>query len=362
MSGERVDYDYLADFSPREGAANGTPDSMASRPLTVEFKAALESAKWDWVSRNPQPVIRLDQFAGTLVPSWDTHRGRPYLDGLKVLWNGDAGQGETTIPLDYFHDAAQRAAAELVEAGQLTVGAAYSYRVRAVPRPKVAPSQRDDSPLQVETVPTSLPLVDGSISDHLARSCGADDLSELGFSVFLSRAVAEQMRHRTTAATAAETGGILIGHLYLDRTIPEIYLAITAQIPAVHAQQELDSLTLTPATWTAVAATVQQRGAGEQLVGWWHSHPIGAWCAACPEQKRRHCSLQCDFFSAQDRSLHRCCFPRGFQVAVVLSDRGAGDVSTAMYGWHQGCVRRRGFRILEPDTMGWSPGAGGSGH
>ena len=132
-------------------------------------------------------------------------------------------------------------------------------------------------------------------------------------------------------AGGKETGGILIGHLHRDPGRRQLFLEVTAQIPAQHAEQELARLTFTPETWTAVDAALALRGKGEIQLGWWHSHPASHWCDDCPPETRRRCKSagapSGDFFSAHDVALHRTVFPRAYSIALVLSD-GCGNAGT----------------------------------
>jgi hypothetical protein len=144
-----------------------------------------------------------------------------------------------------------------------------------------------------------------------------------------------------------ETGGILAGHLHRDGSRPEVFLEVTAQIPATHAPSELCKLTFTPETWAAADAALRLRNKQEIYVGWWHSHPARQWCDECPEEKRSACRVTGEFFSAHDESLHRCCFPRGYSLALVISDSYSTGLTAPLFGWRNGLIVPRGFFILD---------------
>jgi len=338
-------YQLQAEFLRVGRSAGREPDSMASLSLAhVDWLPALEYAKWERVRRHPCPPMVLDQHAGRFEPSWDLRRGRPYIDGVQVCL-GDAGR--FPLPLDYFAPAVREAAARLVAAGQLVDGDVCRYRLRAVPSPGSAIRPRgSESALRVDPVLDPLAVRPGSVSRFLERAVIADGQPEHGLPVFVKAEVIQQVRDLTRDAKARETGGVLIGHLRFDRTIPEVFLEVTAQIPAEHAEGERASLTLTPATWAAADTARRARGRQETCLGWWHSHPADQWCAGCPEETPRKCSLSCDFFSSQDRALHRCCFARAFQIALVVTQQGDAILSHAMYGWWQGAIERRTFHVL----------------
>ena len=150
----------------------------------------------------------------------------------------------------------------------------------------------------------------------------------------------------TLEAGSAETGGILIGHLYKDASLPEIAVVVTAQIPARHTVSKTTKLTFTAETWTAVQAALDLRRSGEKMVGWFHSHPSFAFCnPECPPERRATCALQKPFLSGDDLLLHRAVFAKAWQVALLCNNADAG-LEFALFGWRHGLVQRRGFTLL----------------
>ncbi len=323
---------------------------VASRQLSnVDLVPIIECAKWDEVLRNPRLPIVLDHTHWVLEPSWDAVRGRPYIDGVQVAFGGGGHPStQTVIPLSYFQATAKSVVAELVATGHLVAGDKCRCRVaaQACDEPSLIAGEGETDAFSVEPVVEPLAVKEADISDFLRRSTAADGWHENSMPVFMPPSVLREMQQQTREAGPVETGGVLIGHVCFDRCIPEIFLEITAQIPAVHAQQELMSLGLTPETWSGVDAAKVLRALGEVHLGWWHSHPSKAWCQDCPEEKRRTCRLGRDFFSAQDIAVHRCCFPRAFSVALVVTDSESNGLSTVMYGWRAAAVHRRGFQLL----------------
>ncbi len=201
--------------------------------------------------------------------------------------------------------------------------------------------------LAIESIVEPLAVKSAVISDYLHRSTATGDHRNTRMPVFLPQSVLTEMEQLTRAAGDVETGGVLIGHVCHDHCVPELFLAISAQISAAHARQAPTSLELTPETWSAVEAARTLRGLEEMQLGWWHYHPSHTWCRECPPEKRRSCPLQTDFFSEQDIAVHRTCFPRALSVAVVITDRDPEGLSSVMYGWQDGVVRRRGFYVLD---------------
>jgi hypothetical protein len=146
-------------------------------------------------------------------------------------------------------------------------------------------------------------------------------------------------------AGAFETGGVLIGHLCRDRTLPEIAAVVTAQIPAKHTEAGSVKLTFTCDTWTSVRAALKLRKSRELMLGWWHSHPSFAWCGAeCSEAKRKVCPLQKAFLSTDDVLLHRAIFVKSYSIALLVNNADSG-LEHVLFGWRRGVVHARGFHI-----------------
>ena len=100
MSTGLTEYQLLAEFLRLDATGSWESDSMASLPLAnVDCVPALEWV-WERVTRDPRPPIVLDQFSGTVEPSWDVRRRRPYVSGMKVALGDDSSAYGTELPLD----------------------------------------------------------------------------------------------------------------------------------------------------------------------------------------------------------------------------------------------------------------------
>jgi len=113
-------------------------------------------------------------------------------------------------------------------------------------------------------------------------------------------------------ADRVETGGILVGHLCVDGSIPEIAVHVTALIPARYAAGEVGKLTFTAETWRRCR---RPWPCGGVMKSWWVApfHPAFAWCeksAQCPSERSRGCALMQSFFSMDDVFLHETVFRR----------------------------------------------------
>ena len=259
------------------------------------------------------------------------------------------------IPIAYFNALAQIASSKLVKSGKLVPGDLFEYLVCAYPCEEQPPAQGPGAPLSftIEAEEQVLDVSDLDIDALLERSmvCGSDE-DDGQVPVFIPADVIDEAVRLMVGAGAKETGGILIGHLRRDPR-RGLFLEVTAQIPARHAEEELSRLTFNPETWTAVDAALALRGGSEMYLGWWHSHPASHWCDKCPPEKRRQCTVagapSGDFFSEHDVALHRAVFPRAYSIALVLSDGcgNAGAPTWRLYGWRLGMVMPRNFHLMQ---------------
>ena len=322
--------------------------------VTPDWEPALEWAQFFAMCRDPAPPFVLGANAGTIEPRWHARAGRPHLEGVKVIVPRD---GLPPLALDtpfaYFSDAARAASSALLESGKLVAGELFEYLVCAYARrAQAAPGPERPAMFTITPVEQVLDVSDLDMDGFLAALSpfGSSDDEEVP--VYMPRELVEETVELMLRAGDKETGGILIGHLHRDPGRRRLFLEVTAQIPAQHAQQELARLTFTPETWTAVDAALALRGKGEMQLGWWHSHPASHWCDDCPPETRSRCkssgASSGDFFSAHDAALHRTVFPRAYSIALVLSDgcATAGVPTWRLFGWRYGLVMARDFHLL----------------
>jgi hypothetical protein len=143
-----------------------------------------------------------------------------------------------------------------------------------------------------------------------------------------------------------ETGGVLIGHICRDASLPELFLEITAQIPA-RAKGELTKLRFTPDTWTEVQTAVDRRKRDEIWLGWYHSH---SFYHERQDKTESHDPVArrvaTPFLSEDDCRLHRICFPRAFGIALLITDSPQSGMSWTTFGWRLGDLARRAFHVI----------------
>jgi proteasome lid subunit RPN8/RPN11 len=287
-------------------------------------------------------------------PLWHSTLGEPYVRGFRAhLGRGDGSAWFADFPLAYFAGDARVASTDLVTQGRLKAGDEFVYLTTAHAR-QVPVVSRASSRFDAVDAPPPLALIETPLEPFLAASAvrHADRGEDLP--VFIRQPVLDEATRLTEQADDRETGGVLIGCLRTandgPRTVParELFVEVTALVLARHTVGDSLKLTFTSDTWTDVRAALALRGRGEQLLGWFHSHPQAAWCRTkqCSLEQQRACPRAAGFLSEEDCTLHRTMFPRAFTVALVMTHTIAGCVP-AVFGWRTGMLGARAFRVLD---------------
>ena len=280
-----------------------------------------------------------------ILPSWDPKLGEPYINGFRVTLEANgAGLVSTEFPTAYFKALAAKGSAYFVEKGELKQGEHFFYLPSAFPRQeKSGPAPR---PLFVaEDLTPPLPLKSSTLGEFEQEAQPHGEIRTEDLPVFVPRSVLDEGARLSKQAGALETGGIVIGHLHRDQSVPEIYAEVTAQLPARHTEAQSTKLTFTAETWTDIRAALALRRKGEIMLGWWHSHPVREWCKDCAVESQKVCGMASDFFSAHDQALHRTVFSRAYNVAIVVNDVSFSDPTFSMFGWRRGLIESRGFHL-----------------
>lgn len=283
-----------------------------------------------------------------IQPSWNPRLGQPYISGLRAeVRTRGTTVFEYEAPLRFFSRLARAAAAQLVEKGALEEGEEFTCIVCAFPREAEASGEEAERRFRVEQGAAAPAVKESDFLDFQLRSVAGQQDGDGEMPVFLSQRVLEEAARLTRDAGDQETGGVLIGHLRRDAGYPEVFAEITAQIPALHTDAGTARLTFTARTWTSARAAMELRGRGEELLGWWHSHPPAVWvCKDCPEEKWSRCELGQGFLSEHDVALHRAVFPRAYATALVATATPPGGVRFRLFGWKGGVMAPRGYRLI----------------
>lgn len=315
-------------------AADGR--DLGDFPVEPDWLPAIEGTAFEGVRRGHFETLEAAP-PGAVTPSWHASLGEPYVERFRVRVGDELA---TELGTSYLAADARRVSAALVAGGQLAAGETFTYAVCAFAGPDAG---GDDDDLDVEPLSAAPAFVDSSLREWIAAAVVHGELHPDDLPVFVPRHVLDEAVARAREAGDVETGGVLLGRLHRDRRAPEVFVEITAQIPAASVCAAATRLTFTPETWAAADAARALRRRGEASLAWWHLHPW--FCTRCPEQRRRLCVFARSVFSHDDVHLHRVCFGRPYQVALLLSDHGGDALEVALYGWRRGVVEERGFYV-----------------
>jgi hypothetical protein len=315
--------------------------------VKVDWEPARECAEFEAIRKGH--VASGHHCDWSVVPIWQADVGEPYIEGFRIAGTNGAGELAIDFGTAYFKALAVQASSHFVEKGVLKEGDRFSYAATAFP---VARQEQREPRIQftTEEVTPPLAIAEASLARFTRGTSLHGHLLAEDMPVFVPRLVLEEAAELSLQAGGIETGGILIGHLHRDSSVPEVFAEVTAQVPARHTEADATKLTFTADTWTDVRAAIELRRKGELMLGWWHSHPVREWCKNCEPEKQRVCRMASDFFSAHDHALHRTVFPRAYSVALVVNNVGFGEPTFSMFGWRRGLLESRGFQIRESEA------------
>lgn len=337
----RQPYRFVMELQKRDGSALGQV------PVAADWEPAWEAARFLALRRFPRAAVGASTVA-EIRPAWHETLGQPYISAVEVVLQvPGAGELSCRVPNSFFKSLAGDASAPLVQKGALQAGELFNYLVTAFPSPPQANgvAQRRER-FQIEEVPTPLPVRVSLLGDFYALAVAAGEQNEEDIPVFLPRRVLAEADQMTRDSGAVETASVLIGHMHRDQAGGELFLEVTAQIPARNTEATATKVSFGPETWNAVRSALALRSGNEQWVGWFHSHPASSWCnSKCTPEARVKCPLQRSFFSADDCDVHRTVFAKAFHIALLVTNTDAG-LQHALFSWRGGVIVQRGFHIL----------------
>ena len=328
---------------------NEAGDGLGETPVKVDWDPASE---WVRFQALRQGKLGVDEMNAPTVfePLYDSKLGEPFLRAFRIKVQSKDGKscfkefGNT-----YFQSMAHSISAAYVEKGLLQEREVFHYAVVAYPQ-KPEDGTSSGISFEIEEVSQSLPILESSLREFGRVRILSGAVDDEDMPVFIPQDVLNEATELTRQAEEKETGGILLGNLYRDQEVGELFAVVTAQIPAKHTQSESAKLTFTAETWTAAQTALDLRQSNELMLGWWHSHPQKEWCKECPPDKRKNCVLLKGFFSGDDRHLHRAVFPRAYSLALVVTHTLEG-LSHKLFGWKAGGIESRGFYIAQAEEL-----------
>jgi hypothetical protein len=319
---------------------------LGQLPITPDWEPAFAHLRFWAIRRELRPPVASATDV-CVRPVWHARLGEPFLDAFDLTLDGEPVVTDR-LPTAYLAPLARQAVAALIASG--VVAAADRVRFLVAAQPGASDPAPDADAWLFEDVAQPLQITDRALPVAVAREQGplgqARHVGDLP--ILIPQAVIDQTHALSRAAATRETGGILLGQLHRDPDTRTLFLRITAQLPARHTVATETRLTFTEATWAAARQEVAARQRGELLANWWHFHPW--WCRPCPPARRATCTLDSNFFSADDLQLHRVVFSQAYATALLISD-GPTGLTTTLFGWRQGTIVPREFHVVRaPST------------
>jgi hypothetical protein len=320
--------------------------ALGSAKVTVDWEPAAEWARFQHARQGTVPMYGED--AASIEPVWDKV-GEPYVKGFRVVYESGGRKAATDFGTSYFGDVAGQTSAEFVRRGKLEAGDTYLFQTVAFAKNGNGNHRADGIFLEVVEEKPVLEFVESDLVGFRRGSSTMGLVDEADMPVFVPQRVLDEAEDQTRARRGSETGGVLIGRLHSDTSVPEIFAEVTAQIPAEHTLGTNAKLTFTAETWSAASTAIRLRNQGEIYLGYWHSHPVFDWCRGkgCSLEKQKTCHLAKDFFSEDDVAVMRAVFPRAYSIGIVANDTAFADVNFSLFGWREGRIHPRGFYLLE---------------
>jgi hypothetical protein len=274
-----------------------------------------------------------------VVPTW--HDGqRPAITGLSVSLGGDAARHYAR---EVFATEARALIQRLVGEGRLEEGEKVTWSViaheaePASPRPAAVRADRAPFPFE----PASLP--------HTPRG---------GYEICLDAALLRRLGDRILRTRSVEGAELLVGHLRHDAERDALELRIVDVLPLEPGSggSSTTHFSFDPVATAAARRRVLERDDGALPCGWHHNHNP---CEGCWEHA--DCKVDWVFFSADDREVHATLFASPQMVALVggkLGDLPATRPGFRLYGWRDGRVVERPFRVFGEGAGEWDPKQG----
>lgn len=325
----------------RSGAGPDDEGRLGAFALDVDFSPAVEAAKFA-AARVGELPLGASVARATIVPRTSRLDGPPFLMGVSVVL--DLGGGRERVEHfgnAFFEAHAQLAAEGLVRDGKLKPGEEFSYRIAARHLGDERARPVDASTKHVVTKALSASWVPhtSSLAERFRGAAPIGDVVLEDPPLFVPASVAKAIIEHAVAARPNECGGVLLGHVLRDPDERELFVEVTAHVPAP-AQQSATRFKFSSEIWGAADAAIRLRGASERMVGWVHSHPADDW-----KEGDESVGPFGTFFSAHDVVLHQTVFPAAWGAALLVTILdGAPRVSA--WGWRRGRVVQRGFHLI----------------
>lgn len=281
----------------------------------------------------------------------DASAGGATVSGFRVIVPVDeGGEYARDFHAAYFRCHVLRVRGELARSGELAEDARLQYRVSAVlddgktaPRPKRFRLGKPQVCVDIRETPNDEPAT--------AQSWDAPLREDVR--VMVDRVVIDDVVNEAREAPDREVGGALLGYIEADPERRDVRVRVTASASGQGTvRSDNASVTFTPETFAQARKLIELRGAGEYVVGWYHSHPFRL-CSACDDELAPTCiNTKILFFSTDDMQVMEQAFDQPFHVALLAAVEPRVEpflrhAPVRLFGWRKGELVSRGFEVVE---------------
>lgn len=315
----------------------------------ADFARAVEVAFFDGLRRGHFTDYELPCPGMQLEPKFLRDDSPPHASGFAVvLPAADGSVHRKEFDAHFLHAQAQHMLVDRMLNGEVEAET-LQYRLAAYLDDEVKPAGGGLG-MMLEAEETRVPIQPGS-RRGLGKTLSWDQPLADDLPVVIPRRVLLDALEQACGEPENEVGGFLLGHLRRDSDTAELFLEVTAHVPAEYTEATGTSVTFTADTWARAREVVAWRGEGELFAGWCHSHPF-RFCAECPAQPPPECVSKVLFFSTDDHFLMGLTFAQPFMVALQTAveprlEQALGHLPVRLYGWRDGEVVARGFEVIE---------------
>jgi hypothetical protein len=274
------------------------------------------------------PVLRV-------APTWHDAQ-RPAITGLSIALDGGPSRH---YPREVFWPQARALIQRLLDQGRIATGEKVEWSVIAREEPSDVP--RDAA--HVKRAPFPLELL---ALPHV----GVGE-----YQICIDAQMLRRLRDRIRSSGSVEGAELLVGRLWHDasREALELHVVDALAVKAGRGGRSNTHFSFDPAETLAARCRARERTDGVLVCGWHHNHPPCEGCWKAPE-----CKVDSVFFSEDDVQVQTTMFASPQMVALVGGKLGALPSTRPgfrLYGWRNGCMVERSFRVVGRGTESWDP-------
>jgi len=262
----------------------------------------------------------------------------------------DGEEHHCDFPPTYFSSRISRVRAELLRSGEMASDEKLLYQLSAF----LDDASGGDLPPAISLGPASfhVPISEAS-REEFGSAEAWDSPAPQDVPVLIDRTVINDVVQESHQSPKREVGGFLLGRLMRDASSNEMFVLVSGFVAGGETtDSHAASVTFKPESFARAREMIALRGAGEQVLGWYHSHPFRL-CSECHDELVPICiNTKILFYSLDDIALQEQTFNQPFQVGLLAAvepkvEEHLGHLPVRLFGWRKGEVVSRGFHVID---------------